>query len=154
TTSSAMEQQNGVHVSLAKRLYLAGDALADEVVTQEDDELVVADELATDADAVRDTPRLVLLDVSDARTKPATVPHRSRDLLAGHLQIGRHDDGYVGHTRFDQVLQGVEEDRLIRHRHQLLRARKGQRPQPRALAAREHDPLHVRFTDLPERAAS
>ena len=94
------------------------DALLDEVVTEIDDEVVVAQEVACDQHAVRETEWGILLDVGDASTPRFAGPDRFHDLVARVTD----DDPHLGDPRGDDVLQAVEENRLVRHGDQLLGA--------------------------------
>lgn len=90
---------------------------------------------------VGEAGRLGLLDVRDARAPARPVAHRRLHLAAG---LGRDDDADVDDARVDQVVDDVEKNRPVGHRHQLLRARVRERPQTRARAAGEDESLHRR----------
>ena len=118
---------------------MGDDAAADEVITQKEHERVGADILLRDVYAVRDAERQWLQDIGNARAKLRPVADGLPDLVAG---FRRDDDPDLFDARLDEVLDGVEQHRLVGHRHELLRAGIGQRPQARAFAAGEDQTFH------------
>ena len=92
-----------------------------------------------DEHAVREPERRVLRDVGDLHAEPRAVADRSHDLGAGVAD----DDADVVDAGRGHVLDAVEQDRLVGHRDELLGARVGDRPQPRAGAAGEDQALHA-----------
>ena len=115
-----------------------GEALLQHVVAEVHDEVVVAQEVAGDPDTVRETERSVLRDVGDARTEGRAVTDRGHDLL----RCVTDDDPDLVDPGGNHVLDAVEENRLVRDRHQLLGARMRDRAQPGARPARQNQPLH------------
>ena len=88
--------------------------------------------------AVGEAERRVLGDVRDAGAEARAVADRRDDLVGGVAD----DDADLVDPRRDHVLDPVEQDRLVRDRHQLLGARVRDRAQPGARAARQDQPLH------------
>ena len=82
----------------------------------------------------------VLLDVGDGDAEPLPVADRRADLGAG---LGRDHHADVADPRLRQRLDPVEEDRLVRDGHELLRARVGQWPQTGAAAPGQDQALEV-----------
>ena len=129
-----------VHGAVAEGIDQRDDAVTDEVVAQEEDETLVADEVAGDLDAVGDAQGRVLLDVGDTSAEALTVANRCPDLVARVAD----DDADVGDACLDQVFDGPEEHRFVGDRHELLGARVGQRTQACALAAAQNQALSLR----------
>ena len=124
---------------LLKRLYEGGEVLLEQVVAEVHHEVIVTQELMRDKHAVRQAERLVLRDVRNAHTKLAAVAHRRHDLGAGVA----HDDADFDNARSRHRLNSVEQNRLVGHRDQLLRAGMGDRAQPCAGAASENECFHT-----------
>ena len=96
-----------------------GQVLFQEVVAEVHDEVVVGEELVGDQHAVGQPEGRVLRDVRDLRTPLGPVTERLH-----HLDAGVADDHTdLGDAGGDHRLDAVEQDRLVGHRHQLLRAR-------------------------------
>jgi len=110
------------------------------VVAEVRHEVVVPEEVPGDEDAMSEAERRVLADVGDLSAPAGTVADRGDDLVGGVA----HDDADLLDARLDHVLDAVEQDRLVRHRDQLLRAGVGDRPQPGTGAAGEDETLHRR----------
>ena len=113
-------------------------ALAQQVVAQVHHEVVVAEEVPGDQHAVGQPERGVLGEVGDLEAPLRPVAHRGADLLGrvadDHADL---DDPRLGH-----LLQPVEQDRLVGHRHQLLGAGVGDGAQAGAGAAGQDQRLH------------
>ena len=110
------------------------------VVAEVHDEVVVAQEVAGDEHAVRQPARRVLLDVGDLDAELRTVADRGLDLGPG-VAHGDHDGDVLDAGR-RELLDAVEDDRLVGDRDELLRARVGDRTQAGAGAAGEDQALH------------
>ena len=82
----------------------------------------------------------VLVDVGDRGAELRAVAGGGRDLVA---RLGGDDDPDLLDPGLDQRLDSVEEHRLVRHRHELLRGGMGDRAQARARAAREDQTLEA-----------
>ena len=80
------------------------------------------------------------VDVADPCAKRLTVACGRAHLVA---RLRRDDDRDVAHRRFDEVLDAVEEDRLVGDGDELLRAGVGERPQPAPFAAADHQTLQL-----------
>ena len=124
----------------------AGQVLLEQVVAEVHHEVVVAEELAGDEHAVGQAERRVLGDVGDLQPRtrapsPTAAITSSRGVADDDADL---DDPGLGHG-----LEAVEQDRLVGHRHQLLGAGVGDRPQAGAGAAGEDQGLHV---TLPSRS--
>ena len=81
----------------------------------------------------------VLVDVGDLDAELRAVADRGLDLVAG---LADHDDPDVLDAGRGELLDAVEDDRLVGDRHELLGARVGDRAQPGAGAAGEDQALH------------
>ena len=136
------EQDLGVAAEAPELFHELGDAAGDQVVAQVHDERRVADEGLGDHHRVRETQRRLLLDVGDAGAEARAVADRGADLPARVAD----DDADLADAGGDDRLDGVEEHRLVRHRHELLGGGVGERAQPGALAAGEDQPFHRRLT--------
>ena len=84
-----------------------------------------------------DAQRRVLLDVGDVDAEAAAVADGRHHLL---LRVA-DDDADVADAALDEVLDGVEEDRLVGDGHELLGAGVGEGTQAAALAAAEDQSL-------------
>ena len=115
-----------------------GDAAGDQVVAEVHDERLAAQKRLGDEHRVGEAAGRVLLDVLNPRAEARSVAEGGLDLLPGVAD----DDADVPDAGRDDRLDPVEEDRLVRHRHELLGARVSQRAQARALAAREDEAFH------------
>ena len=83
---------------------------------------------------------LVLHDVADPHAELAAVAGGLADLVAG---LRRDDDPDVADARGGHRLDAVEQHRLVRHRHELLRRGERDRPQPGPPAARQDEALEL-----------
>ena len=110
------------------------------VVAEVHDELVFAEELARDQDAVRQPARRVLVDVGDLDPEPRPVAHGRPDLGTGLADLD--DDADFLDARRRELLDPVEDDRLVRDRYELLRARVRNGTKSRAGATGEDQALH------------
>ncbi len=108
------------------------DALVEQVVAEVHHERLVADERLADEHGVRQAARRVLLDVGDLE-RPTASRRRPPPDLGGRVA---DDDADLADPGVRHRLDAVEEHRLVGHRHELLGARVGERPQARALARR------------------
>ena len=93
-----------------------------------------------DQHAVREPEGGVLPEVGDLGAPAGAVADRGHDLVGGVAD----DDPDLLDPGLDHVFDAVEEDRLVGDRHELLRARVGDRPEPGAGAAGEDQTLHRR----------
>ena len=116
----------------------AAQVVLQHVVAEVHHEVVVAEEVAGDQHAVGQTAGRVLLDVRDLDAELRAVADRSPDLGAGLAD----DDADVLDAGRRELLDPVEDDRLVGDRHELLGARVRDRTKPRADAAGEDQPLH------------
>ena len=114
-------------------------ALLQEIVAEVHHEVVVAEVVARDEDAVGEAEGRVLVDVGDVDAPARAVTDRGDDLVARVAD----DDPDLFDARRDHVFEPVEQDRLVRHRHELLRVGVGDGSQPRAGASAEDQTLHV-----------
>ena len=114
--------------------------LLQHVVAEVHDEVVVAEEVAGDQNAVREAERIRLRDVRELDAELRAVAERGLDLGAA---LGGDDHADVLDARRGHVLDHVEQDGLVRDRDELLGARVGDRPQPGAGAARQDQALHM-----------
>ena len=87
---------------------------------------------------MREPERLVLEDVGDAHAKARAV---ARDLFYLRARLRGDDDPDLLDARLGHRLDPVEQHRLVRDRHELLRARVRDRAQARALASGEDQSL-------------
>ena len=125
-----------------KRSTNVAQVVLEHVVAEVHDEVVVAEEVAGDEHAVREAARRVLVDVGDLDAELGAVADRGPDLVAG-VADGDDDADLLDPGR-GELLDAVEDDRLVRDRHELLRARVRDRAKPRAGAAGEDQALHPR----------
>ena len=126
--------------SASKRVDELLEPLLQHVVAEVHDEVVVAEVVAGDQHAVGEPERRVLAEVGDLGAPPRAVADRGHDLVGGVAD----DDADLLDPGLDHVLDAVEEDRLVGHRHELLGAGVGDRPEPGAGAAGEDETLHRR----------
>ncbi len=108
-------------------------ALAQQVVAEVHDEVVVAQEVAGDEHAVGKPERRLLLDIGDRQPPLRTVADGSADLCRRFP----HDDAHLFDARVGHGLEAVEEDRFARDRDQLLGRGVGDGPQARPRATGE-----------------
>jgi len=87
---------------------------------------------------VRESARLVLGDVLDARAEARAVAHRLADLVPG---LWRDHDPDLTHASVDERLDPVEQHGLVGDRHELFRRGMRDRAQPRARPAGQNQPL-------------
>src|SRR5579862_2769120 len=119
-------------------IYERLQVVLEHVVAEVDDEVVVGEELARDQHAVGEAAGLVLRDVRELDAELGTVAGRGSDLVAGLAD----DDADVLDAGRRELFDDVEEDRLVRDRDELLRARVRDRTKSRAGSAGEDQPLH------------
>ena len=98
---------------------------------------------------MREAEGCVLRDVGDPGAECAAISHRGTDLIAGVAD----DDPDLDDARLDHVLDAVEQDRFVGHRHELLGTRMGDGPKARARAAREDEPFHGALSSIGVRPA-
>src|SRR5581483_1692977 len=110
------------------------DAVPEQVVAEIHDERRVAEELLGGEDGMREPERRVLLDVRDRDTEAFALAGHVADLPA---RLRRDDDPDLADAGRGQRLDPVEEDGLVRHRHELLGARVGDRAEAAAGAPGE-----------------
>ena len=132
------EQDQRVRALAAEAVHELHDPVAQEVVPQVHDERRRAEERLGREHRVREPAWRVLLDVLDLETEVRAVTHRGADLSAG---LRRHDDAHLADARLGHGLEPVEEHGLVRHGHELLGAGVRERPQARALSARQDQTL-------------
>ena len=94
------------------------------------------------SDGVGDAPRGVLRDVGHPGPPAAPSPTAAMIGLASHL-VSPATIPISCDPGVHQVLDGVEEHRLVRHRHGCLAPGVGQRAQARPLASGEDERLHT-----------
>ena len=99
------------------------EIVLEHVVAEVHDEVVVAEEVAGDEHAVGEPAGCVLVDVGDLDAEARSVTHRRPDLVAGLADLD--DDRDVFDAGRGELLDAVEDDRLVGDRHELLRARCG-----------------------------
>ena len=99
------------------------EIVLEHVVAEVYDEVVVAEEVTGDEHAVGEAARCVLVDVRDLDAEARTVAHGRPDLVAGLADLD--DDRDVFDAGRGELLDAVEDDRLVGDRHELLRARCG-----------------------------
>ena len=133
------EQDQRVRLLGPERVDERDDPVAQQVVAQVHHERRVAQERLGGEHRVGQAERRVLLDVLDPHAEARSVAGRLADLAAG---LGGDDDAHLLDPGLGHGLDPVEEHGLVGHRHELLRARVGERPQARALAAGEDQALH------------
>jgi hypothetical protein len=133
------QQDEGVRLLGAEGRDEVDDAVAQKVVAQVHDEGRVAQEGLGGEDRVGQPERLVLLDVLDRDAEARAVAGRLPDLAAG---LGGDDDAHLLDPGGGHGLDAVEEDRLVCHGDELLRARVGERTQSRALPSGEDQAAH------------
>ena len=132
------EHDLGGRPGLPEAVDQLGDAADDEVVAQVHDEVVVAQEVAGDLDGVRQPERGVLRYVGGLDAELGAVAD-------GRHHLGRRvpdDEADIGDAGVGDGLQPVEQDRLVGHRHELLRRGIGDRPQPGTGTACQDECLH------------
>ena len=133
----ALEQDHRVAGPGAEAVDQLGDAVAQEVVAEVHDERRAGQELLGGQHGVGEAQGRLLADVGDAQPERRPVADRRLDL---GVRVADHDAD-VGHPRRAQRVEAVEEDRAVGHRHELLGARVGDRPQPRPRAPGEDQTL-------------
>ena len=137
------EQDLGVGPVAVELFHELGDPVLDEVVSEEHDEGVVAQELPADLDRVGQSEGGLLLDVGRADAELGAVPHRGPDLLVG---VPDHDS-HLGDAGVADGLDAVEKNGFVGDGHQLFGAGEGDRSKPGALAAAQDQ----RFDGIPLR---
>ena len=120
------------------------------VVAEVHDEVVVAEELTSDQDAVCEAQRFGLWDVRDLEPERRAVAEYGFD-FGGRVA---DDHAHFFDARIGHLLDDVEQDRLVRNRNELLRTRMRDRTQASAGAAGQdeafhHGPLTVALPPLP-----
>ena len=133
------EQDQRVRLVGAERVDEVDDAVAQQVVAEVHDERRVAQERLGGEQRVGQPERLVLLDVLDRDAERRPVAGRFPDLGAG---LRGDDDPHLVDAGRGHRLDAVEEHGLVRHRHELLGARVGERAQAGALAAGQDQSAH------------
>ena len=128
-----------VHRFLAERVHLRHDSAANEIVAKKEDEWIAAEKLLRDLDAMRDTERLRLRNIGDARAELRAIPHLVLHLIS---RFRRDHDADFGHARFNQIFERVKQNRFIGNRNELLGARVRQGAQACSFSAGEDQPLH------------
>ena len=86
-----------------------------------------------------------MLDVGHLRPEGAAIANRGPRLLVGVA----HHNADVGDAGLDQVLQHIEQHRLIGNGHQLFRPRKREGAKTRTFSTAEHQTLHGHLYDVP-----
>jgi hypothetical protein len=114
------------------------DAVSQEVVPQVHHEGRVAEEGLGGQDGVGEAERLVLLYVLDGDAEARAVPGGGANFRA---RLRSDDDSDVLDARLGHRLEPVEQDRLVGHGDQLLRARVREGAQARALTPGEDQPF-------------
>ena len=133
------QQDLGVGAAALELVDEIGDAADDEVVAEVHDEIVVAEEVARDQDAVRQAERRRLRDVGRLDPERRAVTDRGLDLGVGIA----HDDADVGDAGVANRLETVEQHRLVRDRYKLFGRRVGNWAQSGTCAPRQHKSLHA-----------
>ena len=111
----------------------------EDVVAEDHRHGVRPDEVGADDEGVGEAARLGLRGELEAAAELRAVPEQPPELL---LVDRRGDDQDLPDARHHQRRQGVVDHRLVVDGHQLLADALGDRVQPRAGPAGEHDPLH------------
>ena len=115
------------------------DAALQDVVAQVDAERVPSHELAGARDRVGDPLRRPLDQIRELDAIPRAVAEELADFLR---HVVAEDDPDVRDPRVVQVLDAVQDVRLVHEREELLGPGVGEGPQVRAVAARQDDALH------------
>jgi hypothetical protein len=113
--------------------------LVEDVVTEVDDEVVVADEIAGTADRVGQPQRSTLEDVRDVDAERGAVTEKRLDRVAASVP---QDDRDLRDPRLAHVFDGVLENGFVGDRDELFRSSVGDRPQARPAPAAEYDSFH------------
>src|SRR4051794_37846825 len=116
-----------------------GEILLEQVVAEVHHEVVVAEELIGDEDAVGEPEGRVLRDECERRAEALTLAQRGDDLCLGITD----DHADLGDAGRDHRFDPVEQDRLVGHRNELLRTGVRDRAQPGAGTPGENESLHV-----------
>ena len=143
------QQDQGVRLARPERVHEILDPALQKVVAQVHHERRVAEERLGGEDGVRQPGGLVLDDVGELDAEALAVAGGGSDLVAG---LGGNDDPDLGDAGLGHRLDAVEQHRLVGHRHELLGAGVGDRPQPCALAPGKDQPLEL-LHDRRERIA-
>jgi len=122
--------------------HLRQAAAVEDAVSEHQGDGVLADEVAADDEGIRHSARAVLMGIREIHTDLGAVAEQP---MEQRLVLRRRDDEDVPDTREHQGGQRIIDHRLVEDRQELLRHHAGQRVQPRARAARQHDPLHQLF---------
>ena len=147
TSPYALGSSTGVSASVPRaprascRAICAVDVEVGEDVAVEHQEALVEQVLGELQRPAR-AERLGLLDVAQPHAVRAAVAEHVAD-AAGEEAAG-HD--HVVHAVAAQPLEHEGDERAVDERHDRLRDRRGQRPQPRPLAAGEDQRLHLRVS--------
>src|SRR5579859_1529429 len=128
---------------LLERLDARADGGAEDVVAQQHDRSVAADEMFGQAQGLRDPSRPVLVGVEQAVDAELFAVAEQAQELAG-VGAARHQH-HLRHTALDQRLDRVADHRAVVDREQVLVGDAGQRVQAAARAAREDHSLHARI---------
>src|SRR4051812_26933419 len=116
-----------------------GEILLEQVVTEVHHEVVVAEELVGDQDAVGEAKRGVLRYERELGAEALTLAERGDDLRPGITD----DHADLRDAGRDHRFDPIEQDRLVGHRDQLLGTGVRDRAQPGAGTAGENESLHV-----------
>jgi hypothetical protein len=134
-----MRQQDlSMASSRAELIDKGRDAVLDQVVSEEHHEGIGAEVGLGDLDRVRQTERGLLRNISDLAFPAGAVAAGTAYLS---LRVSDDDPNLIdagGLYRLDRI----EQDRLVGHGHELLRARMGDRSKPRSPAAAQNQGFH------------
>ena len=114
-------------------------ALLEQVVAEIHHEVVVTEVVARDEDAMGKAERSVLLDIGDVESPPRAIADCGDDVFARVAD----DDADLFDAGGRHVFEPVEQDRLVRHGHELLRVRVCDGAKPRPSAPAEDQALHL-----------
>src|SRR5438477_3926918 len=119
------------------------DRGAEDVVAEQDDRPVAADEVLGQAQRLGDSAGPVLVRVEQAVDAELLAVAEQAQELSRVCPAG--DQHHLGHAALDQRLDRVADHRAVVEREQVLVGDAGERVQPAARAAGEDDALHARI---------
>jgi hypothetical protein len=105
-----------------------------DVIAEVDDERVVLQEVFSARDCVCDSQRSTLIDITDVYAVIRPVTDSFHDLFPA---VKSKDNPDFSNACLSEILERINEHRLVRYGDQLFRPAVGQRPKSRAAASRK-----------------